>query len=455
MDMLRTVFKACGAMPANLIIALALLGLLCAAAFAVYFSDKKKNKPGADVFSASENSAYLPVLDGMRAVCALLIFFFHDWQQTWLSAKFQIGDFLLNLEPIQRYGYIVIDAFFVLSGFCLFYPTARSMFGECKKSGWKQFYIKRLRRILPAYYLMLLILLFVPALSYTVYNVHDAADVAKHFGLHALFLHIYDPAAGGSVISTAWTLGIEAAFYVVFPFIDYIFRKKPVLVFAGMFVFSQALRLLTASEPRIGMYQMQNPLLYIDIFGAGMLSAYAVVYARHRAKFGRGVNTLFTAVSVMCVIGVYLYTLWMGSARIEGMDAQSYHRLLYRWIPAWLFALFIFAAAYSLKGWQKFLGNKFFVFMSGISYSFYLWHQNIHIALRKAKIPPTAADPVTSDKPAMVIFALLSISISIAAAALSTYLIEKPIVKYGYKGCVQKIIGVFTRGKQSRGTMKK
>ncbi len=450
-DMLKQVFEACGAMPPNLIITLMLLALFCAAAAVSYYGEKKRRPPVKSVSkrkrkkgvrtSAEANncsaagSAYLPVLDGLRAVCALLIFVFHDWQQTWLSAKFQIGGHILNLEPIQRYGYIAIDAFFVMSGFCLFYPTARSMFGECKKCTWKEFYIKRARRILPAYYLMLIILLIFPALSYTAYNVNSAADVAKHFGLHALFLHIYDPSAGGSVISTAWTLGIEAAFYAAFPFIDFVFRKKPAAVFAVMFAAAQALRLYTASAPNVGMYRMQNPLLYLDIFGAGMLSAYCVVYFRHKGAAGRDTRAALTIVSVLCLVCVYMYMLWMGSARIEGMDAQSYHRLLYRWIPAWLFALFIFSASYSAEKWQKFWGNRFFVFMSGISYSFYLWHQNIHIALRKAHIPPTPAEPVMSDRPAMVIFALLSISISIAAAVISTYAVEKPIVRYGYKGC--------------------
>lgn len=434
--MLKTAFNGCGSIPAGLILTIILICALGATAFAVYYKNGK-SKENISV----QGSAYIPALDGLRAICAILIFAFHNWQQTWLSAKFTIGDFTINLEPLQRYGYIAIDAFFVMSGFCLFYPMARSMFGECKKTGWKDFYIKRIRRIIPAYYFMLLILLILPVLSYNTYDVRNAADVAKHFGLHALFLHIYDPSTQGSVISTAWTLGIEVAFYVFFPFISYVFKKRPVIVFAAMFVLSQLLRLNTASTPRVDMFDMVNPLLYIDIFGCGMLSAYAVVYVRHKVKVTSSISSILTAVSVLCLVGIYMYMLWMGSARIEGMDAQSYHRLLYRWILAWLFALFIFAAAYSVKAWQRFWGNKFFVFMSGISYSFYLWHQNIHIALKKLHIPPTTADPVMNDKPAMVGFLVISIVLSVAIASFSTYCIEKPIVRYGFKGCATGIYG--------------
>lgn len=382
---------------------------------------------------------YLPVIDGLRAVCMLLIFFFHSWQQTWLSASFHIGNKIISLEPFQRYGYIAIDAFFVISGFCLFYPVARNMFGEARAQSVKEFYIKRIRRIIPAYYFMLILLLILPVLSYTIYDPKSPIDLIKHFGSHALFLHIYNPQTLGSTISTAWTLGIEVAFYVFFPIISKVFKKNPPLVFIIMLVFSQACRLITASAPNVGIYEAVNPLLYIDIFGWGMISAYAVVYVRNKMPYFAKTKTLMTIASVLCLIGIYLYIKWLGQAYMEGQDAQTYHRLLYRTILSGFFAVFLFSASYSVKAWQSFWGNRFFVFISSISYSFYLWHQNIHIALRKLNIPHTDATPVMNDKKAMVIFMLLSIVLSLLISVFSTYCIEKPIVKYGFKGCVTRI----------------
>ncbi len=384
---------------------------------------------------------YLPVLDGLRAVCMLLIFFFHNWQQTWLSANFHIGNHILHLEPFQRYGYIAIDAFFVLSGFCLFYPVARNMFDEAREQSIKEFYIKRLRRIIPAYYFMLILLLIFPTLSYVTYYTDRPLDLLKHFGFHALFIHIYNPTTLGSTISTAWTLGIEAAFYLFFPLLSKAFKKSPTVTFGVMFILAHILRILLAAQPAIGSFEAANPLLYLDVFGWGMISAYAVVYVRHKMPYFEKTKIIMTIVSVMCLIGVYMYMQWMGRARMEGQDAQTYQRLLYRTILAGLFAVFLFSASYSAKPWQAFWGNKVFVFISSISYSFYLWHQNVHIALRKLNIPYTDANPVMDDKRAMVIFMILSIVISFAIAIFSTYCIEKPIVKYGFKGCILKIKG--------------
>lgn len=387
----------------------------------------------------NQNNGYLPVLDGIRAICMLLIFFFHDWQQTWLSANFNIGGKIISFEPLQRYGYIAIDAFFVLSGFCLFYPIARNMFGEIKRESLKSFYVKRARRILPAYYFMLIILLLFPILSYGSYNPKSAVDLIKHFGSHALFIHIYNSNTLGTTISTAWTLGIEVAFYLFFPLLAKVFKNKPILTFIIMLIFSQILRLITASAPNVNIYNTANPLLYLDIFGCGMLCAYAVVYTRHKNPYINKVKHLMSLISVLCIIGIYFYILWLGKAHIAGQDAQTYHRLLYRIILSGLFAVLIYSASYSGNLCKSFFGNRLFRFFSGISYSFYLWHQNIHIVLRRLNIPYTNANPVMNDKKSMVIFMLLSFFISLAIAVFSTYCIEKPIIEYGFYGCFDKI----------------
>ena len=93
----------------------------------------------------SDIPGYLYALDGMRAISLIFIVIFHTFQQSWIFYNLKISPdkYLFNFEIFQRYGYVAIDSFFVLSGFCLFYPIARSMFGECEFRGWKNFFIKR------------------------------------------------------------------------------------------------------------------------------------------------------------------------------------------------------------------------------------------------------------------------------------------------------------------------
>lgn len=138
---------------------------------------------------------------------------------------------MFNFEIFQRYGYVAIDSFFVLSGFCLFYPIARSMFGECEFRGWKNFFIKRARRIYPSYVIMLILTILIPSFSYIggMYDPKSFTNVAHNVIMHLLFIHNFDSHTIGTTISTAWTMSIEVQFYVLFPLICIPFRKKPVL----------------------------------------------------------------------------------------------------------------------------------------------------------------------------------------------------------------------------------
>ncbi len=385
---------------------------------------------------------YIYALDGVRAVSIMLIFIFHSWQQSWIRYQIALpnGKNLINLDLIQRYGFIAIDSLFVLSGFCLFYPVARAMFGETNPITRKTFYKKRVLRIVPGYWLMLIILLFVPALSYTTYDIHSASDLFKHFGSHAVFLHGLSSKTVGSTISTAWTLPIEVGFYLIFPLIAIVFKKKPVPAFLGLFVISQCFRLFCAFNLGTGTEIQAIPLGYLDVFGIGMLSAYFVVYARNKLDMSR-LKWFMTALSIVCLFAVYHFIKWMDLNVVSGVDSVTYFRWFFREILCVIFALFLFSATFSIDLWsRRILGNKFFVFISAISYSFYLWHQNINIFLKKINVPYTTVNPVMNDRAAMDGYVLLGIVISLAIAVVSTYLIEMPIAKRGLVGYFKSII---------------
>lgn len=394
---------------------------------------------------------YLYALDGLRAVSLIMIVMFHTWQQSWISYNLKLSEtkFLFNFETIQRYGYVAVDIFFVLSGFCLFYPIARDMFGESRFGGWKSFFIKRARRIYPSYVLMLVLLLIFPSLSYTVYNTASAADVAKHFLSHLFFVHNFSDKTIGSVISTAWTMSIEAQFYLLFPLICIPFRKKPVLTFLGMSALSVGIRLFMISSVTFNKFNLQAVTpAYLDVFGAGMISAYFVVYARHRIKNIEKLKPYMTAISAVCVFLTVCYMYWLkGASFPNGYDSSVYFRFLYRGLFSVIAAGFIFTACFSCGFWEKNVwGNRFFVFLSSISYTVYLWHQNIYIFLKKVHIPYTTSNPVMNDRQAMEGMTLICLAASVIIGVLVTKYIEGPIVKYGFMGCMKRIASLFGAG---------
>lgn len=65
---------------------------------------------------------HLDVLDGFRAICVLLVGWYHIWQQGWLSPSFEIPGQRISLDFLLRSGYLWVDGLLLLSGFLLYLP---------------------------------------------------------------------------------------------------------------------------------------------------------------------------------------------------------------------------------------------------------------------------------------------------------------------------------------------
>src|SRR5215472_5489881 len=103
----------------------------------------------------------IPALDGLRAVAVLLVMLFHSW---WYmpgqnAQGPQQGQFAIN------YARTGVPLFFVLSGFLLFLPYARWLFGLRPRPSTWLFYKRRALRIGPAYWVSLVILILVAPLT--------------------------------------------------------------------------------------------------------------------------------------------------------------------------------------------------------------------------------------------------------------------------------------------------
>lgn len=113
------------------------------------------NITGKEGRAVADKSGRIGPLDGIRAVAVLMVVWYHFWQQSWLMPV--AGP--VNLDWMPRNGAICVDLMILLSGFCLFLPYARNMFREGKDPSAGQFYRKRAARIMPSYYVSLLIVL--------------------------------------------------------------------------------------------------------------------------------------------------------------------------------------------------------------------------------------------------------------------------------------------------------
>jgi peptidoglycan/LPS O-acetylase OafA/YrhL len=181
------------------------------------------------------SSSYFPPLDGLRALSVLLVMANHLPQPSWL--------------PNVVFGWIGVFVFFVISGFLITTLLLREE-ERAGKISLSAFYLRRVFRILPVYYAVLILYVAICLLPW----MHDKWDQFRH-GLpyFVLFFQEYLPASAGTVFGHSWSLGVEEKFYFLWPFCYFVALRKwrhrwlaPLLACAGFMVFGYSKMLCTA-----------------------------------------------------------------------------------------------------------------------------------------------------------------------------------------------------------------
>lgn len=150
-----------------------------------------------------------------------------------------------NLEFLSNFSNssIAVQGFFIISGFLV----AKSYVNTPSLKG---YFIKRVKRILPAYIVVLLFsaitLSFFSSFSFSEYLLD--INVYKYLGWNSIFLNFMHPCLPGlfennlmCVVNGAlWTLKVEEGFYLVLPLIFYaiIKSKKLFLILGSLYVLS-------------------------------------------------------------------------------------------------------------------------------------------------------------------------------------------------------------------------
>lgn len=165
---------------------------------------------------------YLPELDGLRALSALLVITAHMHQKIWHWTSGRLG----------------VYVFFVLSGY-LITSIALNEERETGRVDLKAFYIRRAFRIFPVYYLVL------ATYAILIFGLHIGGQERLE-GLHRAmpyYLTYFQEIAYAHSTSylpfmQSWSLGIEEKFYLVWPVLAFLilprFRRWAAFALAGM-----------------------------------------------------------------------------------------------------------------------------------------------------------------------------------------------------------------------------
>src|SRR6218665_2357133 len=247
-----------------------------------------------------------------------------------------------------------VKVFFSLSGFLII----GQLYAEKQKSGTialHSFFVRRMLRIFPLYYLILFFGLFyyrwlLPTFGFPAndqYNFIEGMLLAIFFMPNSFFL--YKP---GSIIEILWSIGIEEQFYLFIAPLFLWLRLKYAVFFLALFSVSYFLIFHLPSFELLKLYQ-----LFFFYFSASGL--YVVLILKY------GFLTRFNTVFKYFLLGVfvlYFTTSWF---------VNHFHAILYEFFSVLLFALTIAVLASEPIA---FLENKILKYLGKISYGIYMFH---------------------------------------------------------------------------------
>lgn len=290
---------------------------------------------------------YRTEIDGLRAIAVLLVIFNH-----------------LDITLFKG-GYVGVDVFFVISGFLITSIISKEI--TEKKFTFKNFYKKRVLRLAPAYFLVILasfifshfllapmelVSFYKSVLASLVFasNFYMWLEVGGYFSSNAEYIPLLH----------LWSLGVEEQFYIIWPSVLMLllafFKKWTGLIIALTIILGCAFaHILSIKAPAISYFLLPSRAFEL-LIGA------AIVFIRP-AHFKNSIANLLAFFGLGMIVFASVY-----------LTDESIFPGFYALLPCLGTALII----YSLQGKEgivkKFLALDVMSFFGKISYPLYLWH---------------------------------------------------------------------------------
>lgn len=371
---------------------------------------------------ARQGAATYHLLDGWRGIAAIMVVLYHATQGIILK------DPTLLQHPffkVSSYGMLGVDVFFVVSGYCILAAVASSM---KRHEGTASFFAKRVRRIYPTYLIaMILFIVIGKAIIFLVgtgllpqearsiplvANGNISAGIlfwVSNVTLTQILLR------QGFVVTLAWTLCYEIAFYVIVGTVYFADRKG-----AGIdFVLSatHGITLLSSLSLLIWGGRVPYPFDMWPWFGIGVAIYDYLVADKSRTTqarlFGRGSVVICLTCALLCaaVLSERLTTLsiWKGEATPQVLTA----------VVLTLFLL-------GLRPWDEQLARtsllRPLIFVGLFSYSLYLTHM-LAVHLTRATLHMIGLDSRYE-----IIKAIIILCVALVLAYIFYLVGEKPFL---------------------------
>jgi len=361
------------------------------------------------------------VLDGFRGYAILLVLVYHTWLFSWLTPAVRAFGHDLPLDVFARTGYLGVELFFVISGFVLFFPAIERYARGQEPVPLPAFASRRALKILPSYALALV------ATAWAVRSLGFDVPLPAALAEHALMIQNFFANDFGQANSVFWSLAIEVQFYLVFPLLARAFVRRPSIVAGAMFAI--------ALGDRYGVAHccLQNEIVnrqlpaFLDVFGAGMLCAYAVARVRSNERAVARLRPAYTLGALVATLAALALLRSANGIQYDVAGRETWI-LGHRTLVALCLGALVFTSAFAVRMWRVLIANPISIALSLVSYNLYLWHTLVMIWLWKHHAIASATANPHDDERWKIAFIALGWTLSLTIATALTYFFERPLL---------------------------
>lgn len=338
-------------------------------------------------------AGYQPEIDGLRAIAVLAVLFCH--------ARF----------ALFSGGFTGVDIFFVISG----YVVTKSILKDQGRHHFvlTDFYARRLKRLMPSLYCMLLVtLLFALRFSFPDNNY----DLLKNIGFVALlYSNIYlahqtgyfDLAADKQPLLHTWSLSVEEQFYLILPALLILLQRGGLHAKFGFFSVLAVVSFLYSQHAVV--HHQAESYYFLQSRACEFLIGVLLATVFHYREFAQRLVCDVALVAGLALIG-WCVVMFNGSTPMPGA---------YALLPAAGAALVIVGARETRIG-NLLLANRPAVWIGILSYNLYLWHWPVIYFFRKFGYESNAS----------MAGALL---LSLILAGLTHFFVEQPLRRKNWR----------------------
>ncbi len=305
---------------------------------------------------------YFKNLNGLRFIAALMVLICHI---ELFKKYFHLNNFRENTRFL---GFLGVDLFFVLSGFLITFLLIKEkeFFG---KINFKNFYLRRILRIWPLYYLIVLLSLFVLP-NFNVFFINgdffrfeSKIETVKIILLFILILpnvlYLIKPV---TFSAQTWSIGVEEQFYLIWPLFVQKFKNFKILFILIILVYWIVYWLLKCSlfdnVNYIELIRSFYTLFKMDVLSVGALGAVLYNEKNKICVFINSNYVFIISIIILCLMYLIL------------PNEIKFLRIFY----AFLFLILILNLI-SNQNLKNLFENKMFNHLGKISYGIYMYHQ--------------------------------------------------------------------------------